>query len=104
MWRGPTEGFASPRSCGTSGGTASGWSASYCWRWSAGGGRRPAPTPRPTSQPGRSNSRNLPPRSRPFHGGDEREVSLNPDEYLNQDVKANVHRAGLPNNEGELVA
>jgi transposase len=27
---------------------------------------------------------------------------LNPDEYLNQDVKANVHRAGLPNNEDEL--
>jgi transposase len=29
---------------------------------------------------------------------------LNPDEYLNQDVKANVHRGGLPNNEDELAA
>jgi transposase len=29
---------------------------------------------------------------------------LNPDEYLNQDVKANVHRAGLPNNEDQLTA
>jgi DDE superfamily endonuclease len=28
---------------------------------------------------------------------------LNPDEYLNQDVKANVHRDGLPNNEDELA-
>jgi transposase len=29
---------------------------------------------------------------------------MNPDEYLNQDVKANVHRGGLPNNEDELAA
>ncbi len=27
---------------------------------------------------------------------------LNPDEYLNQDLKQNVNAAGLPNNKGEL--
>jgi len=32
-----------------------------------------------------------------------RSPELNPDEYLNQDLKGNVHRAGLPNNADELA-
>lgn len=32
-----------------------------------------------------------------------RSPELNPDEYLNNDLKGNVHRAGLPNNEDELA-
>ena len=31
-----------------------------------------------------------------------RSPDLNPDEYLNNDLKGNVHRGGLPNNEEEL--
>jgi hypothetical protein len=31
-----------------------------------------------------------------------RSPELNPDEYLNNDLKGNVHAAGLPNNEAEL--
>lgn len=32
-----------------------------------------------------------------------RSPELNPDEYLNNDLKGNVHRAGLPNNKDELA-
>jgi transposase len=32
-----------------------------------------------------------------------RSPELNPDEYLNNDLKGNVHRAGLPNNQDELA-
>jgi transposase len=32
-----------------------------------------------------------------------RSPELNPDEYLNNDLKGNVHRAGLPNNQNELA-
>ena len=32
-----------------------------------------------------------------------RSPELNPDEYLNNDLKGDVHRAGLPNNEEELA-
>jgi transposase len=32
-----------------------------------------------------------------------RSPELNPDEYLNNDLKSNVHRAGLPNNQEELA-
>jgi transposase len=33
-----------------------------------------------------------------------RSPELNPDEYLNNDLKGNVHKAGLPKDEGELAA
>ncbi len=29
---------------------------------------------------------------------------LNPDEYLNNDLKGNVHRAGLPDDEDDLAS
>ena len=32
-----------------------------------------------------------------------RSPERNPDEYLNQDLKGNVHRAGLPDNEDKLA-
>src|SRR5262245_15376134 len=74
MWRGPTGGSASRRSCGTSGGGGSGWSASCCWRWTGAGGL-PRRQYSSLIRPPNPNSSNLLLPWPPVNGGDQRGVS-----------------------------
>src|SRR5215475_10071190 len=75
MWRGPTGGSASRRSCGTSGGGGSGCCGSCYWLWIVGGVKWPGRQRRRTEHPQTRQGSNLSPQERQDDGGDERGVS-----------------------------
>src|SRR5262245_2391271 len=75
MWRGPTGGSVSRRSCGTSGGGGSGCCGSCYWLWIVGGVKWPGWQQRRTEHPKTSQGSHLSPQERQDDGGDERGVS-----------------------------
>src|SRR5262245_19880217 len=87
MWRGPTGGSASPRSCDTNGGGGSGWSATCCWPWTAPGVRQERQPSGRVRLPEPSNRSVLCPPRPLVDGGDQRGVSEMVAVYDNRLVK-----------------